>query len=611
MSYSLDTRLFSTNLHLNQSFALSGAVRAGRDAAQNAAHTAAHDTLHRHLGTTHQPTCLGDLPNFDYAVDEHVLTRAVVAEFERAPDLPGAIILQAGQYAGLLSRQRCLQHLSRPFGLEVFLRRPVLHLYATLSFNSPPLPAVMPISEAVEYALNREVHDRYEPLAVELPGHVVRVLDLHTLLLAQSQLLAAATRTVEHQAAIGRALSSTLDLSEVLDLILSHIGESVPFDRASALLLRDRRLQWAAARGFPAEVDRERLVADFEASQAYQQILESRRALIMNEAAHWPDWPTQPALAPVRAWLGVPIVQADNWLGVIALARLSPTPFTAEEVAQVESITLQAAALALQNALLYEASRDTNEMLEQRVQERTQELIKANRAKDEFVANVSHEFRTPLANIQLYVRLLDDGKAEKRPQYLDTLRRETTRLNRLIEDLLNLHDLDNNHQSLKLVPLEVNRVVRSLADEWRSIATERELRLDVRLDHLLPLASADATLVTHILTNLLSNAFNYTPVGGIIRLDTGVKQRADRAWVTIEVHDTGHGITDKDLPHIFERFYRGEAARHFRSPGTGLGLSICQTSAERLGGFVTVESQVGLGSTFTLWLQTRAAVAAR
>ena len=419
------------------------------------------------------------------------------------------------------------------------------------------------------------------------------------------RLLAAATRTVQQQAAVGRALSSTLRLSEVLELILTHIGEVVPFDRASLLLVRDQRLQLAAARGFPAEIDPDRLLADFQASQAYQQIFETRRPLVLNEASHWPDWPTQPALPPVRAWLGVPIVQADNWLGVIALARLTPRPFTSEEVSQVESVTRQAAALALQNALLYETSRDTNEMLEQRVQARTQELIKANQAKDQFVANVSHEFRTPLANIQLYLRLLDDGKPEKRPQYLDTLRRETARLNRLIEDLLNLHDLDVNHLALQLTPLDVNRVVRSLADDWRTVATERELRLETRLDHLLPLASADMTLVTYILTNLLSNAFNYTAVGGIIRLSTNLKQRDDRTWVAVEVHDTGLGINDKDLPHIFERFYRGEAARQFRSPGTGLGLSICQTSAERLGGIITVETQVGLGSTFTLWLQTR------
>ena len=607
MSYSLDAHLFETNLHPSHRFALVTPI----DAAREAARVATSETVRQHMGTAHQPTCIGDLPNFEYAVDPNVLTRSVVAEFEHAPDLPAALIMKAGRYLGLLSRQRCLQHLSRPFGVEVFLKRPIMHLHSAIGLNVQPLPASMPINEAVDFALKRDVHDRYEPLAVELPGQVVRMLDLHTLLLAQSHLLAAATRTVQHQAAIGRALSSTLDLSEVLELILTHIGESVPFDRASLLLVRNEQLQLAAERGFPAGVDRDRLLTDFQASLAYQQIFETRRPLVLNDASQWPDWPTQPALSPVRSWLGMPIVHSDSWLGVIALARLAPAPFTSAEVAQVESLTLQAAALALQNALQYENSRDVNDRLEQRVLERTQELIKANQAKDEFVANVSHEFRTPLANIQLYLRLLDDGKPEKRPQYLDTLRRETARLNRLIEDLLNLHDLDINHLSLQLAPLDVNRVVRSLADDWRAIATERELRLEIRLDHLLPLASADLTLVTYILTNLLSNAFNYTAVGGIIRLATSLKQRDDRAWVTVEVHDTGQGISDKDLPHIFERFYRGEAARHFRSPGTGLGLSICQTSAERLGGFLTVETQVGLGSTFTLWLQSRATNSSR
>lgn len=561
--------------------------------------------VRRQPGTVRQPTCIGDLPNFDYSVEPNILTRTVVAEFERCPDLPGVLIVQAGRYVGLISRQRCLQHLSRPFGLEVFLKRPIIHLYSALGTSPQPLPATLAIDQAVDFALKRNLPDLYEPIAVELPEHTARVLDLHTLLLAQSQLLAVATRTIQRQSAIGRALSGTLELTEVLGLILTHVGEMVPYDRAGILLLHNNQLQLAASRGFSAEVDVDRLLADFQASSHYQQVYATHRPLTLDAASQVSDWPTQLRLEPASAWLMVPIVHADNWLGVMTLGRLSPISFTSEEVEQVENLTAQSAALALQNALRYESSTDTNELLEQRVQERTQELLKANQVKDQFVANASHEFRTPLANIQLYLRLLDDGKPEKRPQYLETLRRETARLNRLIEELLNLHDLDTNYLELQLTPVDLNRLLRNLLSDWQSAASERGLRLETGYDYLLPLALADPGLVTQIVNNLLSNAFNYTPAGGIIRLNTNLKTRDDQSWVVVEIHDTGTGISEKDLPHIFERFYRGEAARLFRSPGTGLGLSICQTIVDRLGGFITIDTQPDLGSTFTVWLQAR------
>jgi two-component system sensor histidine kinase BaeS len=155
------------------------------------------------------------------------------------------------------------------------------------------------------------------------------------------------------------------------------------------------------------------------------------------------------------------------------------------------------------------------------------------------------------------------------------------------------------------MPTDVNRVMRTILNDWGVMATERGLRLDCRLDYLLPLASAEATLFSQLAINLITNAFNFTSAGGIVRVTTSVQTRDNQPWVTMAVHDTGPGISDQDLPHIFERFYRGEAARQFKAAGTGLGLAICQTIVARLGGLLTVDTQVGLGTTFTVWLQPR------
>jgi signal transduction histidine kinase len=131
------------------------------------------------------------------------------------------------------------------------------------------------------------------------------------------------------------------------------------------------------------------------------------------------------------------------------------------------------------------------------------------------------------------------------------------------------------------------------------IATEQVLQLNPAPD--LPRARTDGELILQSLTRLLVNAVNYTPAGSV-NVSTAQVDETDRAWVTISVADTGAGITPDDLPHIFERFYRGRAAADYKTPGTGIGLSISREIVERLGGRLTVETHVGVGSTFILWL---------
>jgi two-component system phosphate regulon sensor histidine kinase PhoR len=105
------------------------------------------------------------------------------------------------------------------------------------------------------------------------------------------------------------------------------------------------------------------------------------------------------------------------------------------------------------------------------------------------------------------------------------------------------------------------------------------------------------------MSNLTTNAINYTPAGGIITVSTAVQQREDRGWITFTVSDTGMGISEEELSRVFERFFRGKASHASNTPGTGLGLAICKEIVERMAGQITVESQPGAGATFTVWLQ--------
>ena len=230
--------------------------------------------------------------------------------------------------------------------------------------------------------------------------------------------------------------------------------------------------------------------------------------------------------------------------------------------------------------------------------------------KSQFVSNVSHELRTPLANVKLYLSLLKRGKPGKQAHYLATLNREADLLHRLIDGLLDLSRLDLGKVQPSLSPVDVNELVSNLAGDRRALIAERGLSLQPQVSPATPPALADPEMLIQVLTNLMTNAMNYTPAGGTIILRTDARPAIQNGmvpvgdpWVTVQVSDTGPGIPAEEQAHLFDRFYRGEAARTSRVPGTGLGLAICHEIVERLSGKITIDSVVGQGSTFTVWLR--------
>jgi PAS domain S-box-containing protein len=230
----------------------------------------------------------------------------------------------------------------------------------------------------------------------------------------------------------------------------------------------------------------------------------------------------------------------------------------------------------------------------------------AAEVQSRFVSNVSHELRTPLTNITLYLDLLERGKPERHPFYMETLHRETGRLKFLIEGLLRLSRLDLQEVTPRPRPLDVNALVETLALDRRPLFAEQGLQIDTQLEPALPVVSADPQLLEQVLTNLLSNALNYTPDGGRVWVQTDRNATDGQSWVTVSVRDTGVGISAEEQARLFTRFYRGAASRNPQTaaPGTGLGLAISQEIMALHAGRITVESEVGEGSTFTLWLPT-------
>lgn len=223
--------------------------------------------------------------------------------------------------------------------------------------------------------------------------------------------------------------------------------------------------------------------------------------------------------------------------------------------------------------------------------------------KTQFVSDVSHELRTPLTNMTIYIDLLSAVQdSDKRRGYLETLRRETGRLTHLIEDLLTISRLEAGRLHVNLKPIDPNELIADLVHDRKLMAANRGLTLLFEPSAEPLAAQADPTLLAQCLSNLLTNAINYTPAGGTIWLRTGLQGQATSSGVVITVQDTGVGISAEEVPLIFGRFYRGLASRQTGAAGTGLGLAISKEIVERMGGEIHVESTPGQGSTFTLWL---------
>jgi len=232
-----------------------------------------------------------------------------------------------------------------------------------------------------------------------------------------------------------------------------------------------------------------------------------------------------------------------------------------------------------------------------------------DRMKTRFVTNVSHELRTPITTIKLYAALMQ-RRPDKWRQYLDPLTQEAEHQARLVEDILQISRIDAGRLEMKPRPVSLDRLTWEIVASHQLLAQERGLTLEHRPTGTAtsaspaesPIALVDPHRMVQVLNNLIENAIRYTPRGGRIVVSTERAMAEGRMWATVAVADTGMGIPEDELPHVFERFFRGEKPRRMQISGSGLGLAIVQEIVQLHGGWVTVESQVDVGTVFTVWL---------
>ncbi|MEW6425943.1 MAG: two-component system histidine kinase PnpS [Bacillota bacterium] len=221
--------------------------------------------------------------------------------------------------------------------------------------------------------------------------------------------------------------------------------------------------------------------------------------------------------------------------------------------------------------------------------------------RTEFVANVSHELRTPLTSLRGYLETLLDGALEDPAaarHFLEIMNKETERLTRLVDDLLDLSKIEERRVVHRWQPVQLSDTISRVVAMFQPQANEKNLALIAEVPAGLPAVHGDPDMLTQVLINLVDNAVKYTPAGGKVAVRAGVGE----GDVRVSVEDTGVGIPPESLPRIFERFYRVDKARSRELGGIGVGLAIVKHIIRAHGGKTYVESAVGKGSTFSFTL---------
>ena len=414
------------------------------------------------------------------------------------------------------------------------------------------------------------------------------------------------------------AISSSFDLRVTLDIVLQQVLSEWSVDAAAILLYDPDRqtMQYAASRGFRSNALHQ---AQLKLGEGY-----ASRVVLERKTIHIPGL-LEPgtALAGVMQssneefidYYGMPLIVKDHVKGVLEVyhrSLLDPDP---ESLGFLETLAGQAA-IALDNAQLFENLQRANVELEQRVAERTAELNqtnaelgRANRSKDEFLANMSHELRTPLNVILGLSEVLLEYRrgplTEPQEKALHMISSSGHHLLGLINDILDVSKVEAGKLLIHPDVISVKEVCESSLNFVRELALKKSISLDYHNRAEIKSVYADPQRLKQILVNLLNNAVKFTPEKGNVSLEVEVNEARDQ--IQFIVSDTGIGISPEDLQKLFTPFTQLDSSLSRQYEGTGLGLVLVYKFTELHGGSVHVESKVGTGSRFTIalpWSET-------
>ncbi len=409
---------------------------------------------------------------------------------------------------------------------------------------------------------------------------------------------------------ISRAISSTLDLKQILMAVVENLGSLPQIDRCAVWLVDQSGLELSVVvtHGIEAQNLGGAYLVLEEDGSAIARAFASGKMQMTSRLDEEEEYLLR--FFARRMLLAVPLAGEDRPLGVITVDRVGQDrAFETAVIDMVQAVADQAA-VALRNTQLYEEVVQFNQQLERRVQERTEELGRLNRdlailnkKKSDFIAIAAHELKTPLTLIQGYAEMLCEERVQDLPaEALDRLAtgivKGTNRLKTIIEDIIDVSLIDTEVLSLNFQPSSVYGIVELACRDWQDSAAERDQTLSLsNFDHL-PLIEADALRLHQVFGNIIGNAVKYTPDGGRIEIAAREWQgRDDTVYVEVVIADTGVGIDLEEQERIFDKFYRIESPdfhssskTKFLGAGPGLGLTIAKGIVEAHGGRIWVES---------------------
>jgi adenylate cyclase len=397
---------------------------------------------------------------------------------------------------------------------------------------------------------------------------------------------------------ITTAIRSSLDPQEIFAAITQQLGQGLHVD-GCALSLWTEDDSFVQCVGLhdsswqPGDADHKFLPQSqvpIEGNPVLKQLMDTQQPVVLDDLMQHSEMNVSEFRTPARALLVVPLVSDGKIIGSISLRQNHvPRRWQPAEIQLAQTVASQAA-IAVQQSRLYQTTRAQAE-----------KLLELDRQKTEFFQNISHEFRTPLT---LMVGPLEGAVAQQQglsPEQATIALRNSRRLLRLVNQLLDLQRLDAGRMQPKFHPTDLVEFVSQIVESFRPYCERKGLILVTNLDPCPPVY-LDLEKFDKVLYNLLSNAMKFTPAGKSIT----VNLKAAQQHCLLQVMDTGIGIRADEVPHLFERFRQAEGSTNRSYEGTGLGLALVKELVELHGGDVSVDSVYGSGTTFTLTLKTGA-----
>jgi signal transduction histidine kinase len=445
----------------------------------------------------------------------------------------------------------------------------------------------------------RPFSEKQVELVTNFANQAVIAIEKLRLLTELRQRTTELARSVEELQALGevsQAVNSTLDLETVLSTI---VAKAVQLSNTEAGVIYvfdelDQTFRVRATYGLSEELIAAVQDQYLGASDAIRQATQGKQPIEIADIRDEPPSPVREIAmrAGFRARLIVPLVGADKVVGALVIRRKQPGKFPKETIQLLQTFAAQSV-LAIQNARLF-----------REIEDKSRQLAMASEHKSQFVSSVSHELRTPLNAIIGLTDMLVTNTArfgtEKAREPLQRVHRAGTHLLGLINQVLDLSKieagkLELNPQAVQLAPL-----IEEVIGTARQLAEQNQNRLLVEAQENLGSLTVDPMRLQQILLNLLSNAFKFTKQGEVTLRARRVADGRD--WIELAVADTGIGMTAEQQAKLFEEFTQADATTAQRFGGTGLGLAITRKLARMMGGDVTVASEAGKGSIFTVRL---------